>query len=247
MIEIKDISKSFTDSFGYKIELFENVSFEIIKNRITTIVAPSGTGKTSLLRIIAGLEIPSAGEIVNKGESVIFIPSESSSFPWLTTKENIQLALINKDKNLFDEIIKLIGLEGYEDHYANNLSLGYRFRISLARSIIRKPSLIVIDEPFNKMDELTKLELYILLRKIIENIPLTFLFTTTNISEAVFLSDHIFLMQKNPGRIVDNIDIQSSLIRDENTFSLKEFKEHRLYIEEKYKSIDSQKLVNISI
>ncbi len=247
MIEIKNISKYYVDDFGYKIELFENISFDIASNKITTLIAPSGTGKTSLLKIVSGLEIPSNGEVINKNETVIFIPSEPSTFPWLNTEENIIYALKEKDRKEINEIIKITGLEGYEKHYPNNKSIGYRFRVALARSLARKPSLIVIDEPFNKMDELTKLELYQLIRTVTETLRITFLFSTTNISEAIFLSDYIYLLQKNPGRIIKHFEIKFSEIRDQKIFLSEKFNEYSIVIKDEFRLTNTQILVNITI
>lgn len=95
-LEIKNLSKEFVDETGFKNKLFQNISFKIDKSSITTLLAPTGSGKTSFLKIISGLEKPTNGETVNENSNIIFIPSAPSSFPWMTVEENIQFVLNEK-------------------------------------------------------------------------------------------------------------------------------------------------------
>ncbi len=248
MLEIKNISKSYTDEFGFNVNLLNNISFTVHDAKVCSIIAPSGSGKSSLLKIIAGLESSSNGEIVNTdSKSVIYITSEPSSFPWLNVKENIQFGVKDNTGIDIDSILKIVGLDGYEKHFPHNKSLGFRFRIYLGRSIAHKPSVIVIDEPFNKMNGETKSELYMLIRDIAKSLSISFLFTTTNISEALFLSDQIYLMKKNPGEIFKSISNNLPADRNMNIFISEEFEELRTSVEKSFKSIDSQKFFNISI
>ena len=247
LIKLKNISKDYTDEFGYKVNLFKDISVEIPNNKTTLILAPSGSGKSSLLKILCGLEKVSAGEIENEGNNFIaYIPSEPSSFPWLNVRNNITFGVDNPDSVKADEIAKKVGLEGYETHFPHNKSLGFRFRIALARSLYRNPSFIVIDEPFNKMDELTKSELYDLILQINKSDNTSFVFATTNISEALYLADKIFLMKKNPGEIFETVDVQFQT-RNMDLFLNSDFVQLRNKLEHSFKTIDSQKLFNISI
>lgn len=248
MIQLKNISKSYSDEYGYKTNLLKNISFDIPEGKICSIIAPTGSGKTSLLKIIASLEAQSEGEIIyREDKKLIFIPSEPSSFPWLNVKENILFEIDSPSELKFNEAVKLVGLEGYETHFPNNKSLGFRFRIMLGRAIVRDASLIVVDEPFTKMDEETKSEMYKLIREINLTKKMSFLFATTNISEALFLSNNIFLMKKNPGEIFENIEVKLSDKRDVDIFTSSEFIHLRTGIENSFKKIDTQKLFNISI
>jgi ABC-type nitrate/sulfonate/bicarbonate transport system ATPase subunit len=248
MFELKNISKSFSDGSGLTINLLKNISFSLPDNKICSIVGQSGSGKTSLLKIIAGLEIPSGGEIINGNNSVLlFIPSEPSSFPWLNVKENILFGLNNTDNNNIEELIKIVGLEGYESHFPHNKSLGFRFRISLARTIIRKPNLIVMDEPFNKMNEETKEELYILLRNINNTLKIPIILGTSNINEAIFLSDKLFLMKNKPGEVFKSMDINLPEKRDSEMFLSEDFNKTRMAVENSYISFESKTIFNISI
>lgn len=248
MPEIKNVSKNYTDEFGFTVKLLKDISLTVNKGSICSIIAPSGSGKSSLLKIISDLEEATSGEIIlHEDEKVIYLPSEPSSFPWLNVVENVMFGLNGMDQTDSKELLKLVSLEGYENHFPNNKSLGFRFRIALARSLARKPSNIVIDEPFNKMDELTKSEVYELIRKINSSAGTSFLFATTNISEAVFLSDKIYLMKKNPGEIFESIEVTLPKDRDLLVFSSKDFFNLRAKIENSFKTIDSQRLFNISI
>ncbi len=248
MIKVKNISKSYSDEYGYKTNLLKNISFEMQEEEICSVIAPTGSGKSSLLKIIASLETQTEGELIDIDKNkLIYIPSEPSSFPWLNVKENILFEIENPDDSKFNDAIKLVGLEGYETHFPNNKSLGFRFRIMLGRAIMRNANLIVVDEPFSKMDGETKSELYKLIRAINHTKKITFLFATTNISEALFLSNKIFLMKKNPGEIFESIDVKLPDKRDDDIFTSEKFIQLRTHIENSFKKIDTQKLFNISI
>lgn len=251
-LEIKNLSKEFVDETGFKNKLFQNISFKIDKSSITTLLAPTGSGKTSFLKIISGLEKPTNGETVNENSNIIFIPSAPSSFPWMTVEENIQFVL--KEKSNVKKIIKLVGLESYENHIPHNKSLGFRFRISLARSLVLNPSLIVLDEPFTQMDVQTKSEIYELIRKINNSEKQTILLGTTNITEAIYLSDKIVLMKKNPGEILEEINVEFGKERTLEILDKEEFHLLRTRIEKIYKESNiapdggqAQKLFNLSI
>ena len=251
-LEIKNLSKEFVVETGFKNKLFQNISFKIDKSSITTLLAPTGSGKTSFLKIISGLDKPTAGEMVNENSNIVFIPSSPSSFPWMTVEENIQFVL--KEISDVKKIIKLVGLEGYENHIPNNKSLGFRFRISLARALALKPSLIVLDEPFTQMDVQTRSEIYELIRKINTSEKQTILLGTTNITEAIYLSDKIVLMKKNPGEIIEEINVEFGKERTLEILDKEEFHLLRTRIEKIYKENNSspnggqaQKLFNLSI
>ena len=229
-MKFENFSKTYTDKVGYKIQLLRNISVNIDENQIVSILAPIGAGKSSLLKIIAGIEKPNEGKPEQNNEKIIFIPSEPSSFPWFSVKENLKLVSEKITENELMGIISLVGLKGYEDHRPHNKSLGFRFRISLARVLILEPDLIVLDEPFDKMKPETKDEIYSLIIKINKEEGQRILLATTNISEAIFLSDKIYLMKKNPGEIIDEISL------DEEKTPAKIY-QLRKEIEEKFRKI----------
>ncbi len=247
MIEIKNIKKVLTRTSSINTILLDDLNFQITENLITGIIAPQGSGKTTLLKIISGLEDPTSGEI-NNSENIIFIPGEPSSFPWLNVKENILFGLDNNvAESEFHDVVKLLGLEGYENHFPNNKSTGFRFRISLARSIIRTPKLICLDEPFDKLDQLTKYEIYNLILKVNHIRRITFLLATTNITEALYLSKKIYLMKKDPGKIIGSFDINFTKERNIEIIDEAEFISMRTKIENTIKENPSYSMINFSI
>ncbi|MCF8241849.1 MAG: ATP-binding cassette domain-containing protein [Melioribacteraceae bacterium] len=248
ILQVKDLSRIYTDEVGFKIKLFNKINFTVEQEKITSIIAPKGAGKSSLMKIISGLDHPTEGEINFKQKgNVIFIPSKPSSFPWYNVTENIKITSNEIDDTRLTEIINSVGLEGYEDHMPDNRSLGFRFRISLARALALNPVLIVLDEPFTEMDPVTKEEIYNLLLSIPSKEKTTILMATTNISEAILLSEKIYLMKKSPGEIIDSIDIEFYEEVDLKLMDSQKYVELRRTIEEKFKHHHSQKLFNFSI
>ncbi len=227
-LSLKNISKSFTGVFGSKISVLHDLSLDIFNSTdktVKSILAPFGGGKTTLLKIIAGLEQPSSGEVLLEGKNydkpaglIAYIPEKPSSFPWLNVKENIsffsEVRPGEKMKYSADELIDLAGLTGYEDHHPHKKSAGFRFRISLARAIAFDPKVILIDDSFKSMNAETRQEIYLLLKSVNNKVKTEFLLASTNITDAINLSKQIFLMKKNPGsifKVIENdIDVTSS-------------------------------------
>ena len=248
MIEIKNITKEYTDDNGFKNIILKNVSLNIQFEKITSVIAPNGSGKSLLLKIISGLEQATLGEVIkNENKKIVYIPSQPSSFPWLNVEENISLGLQRSDPSEIKSIIRFVGLEGYELFYPNNKSYGFRFRIALARSLAHHPLAILLDEPFDQMDLQTKKEILMLVREANNILKTTFLLTTTNITEALYLSDFIYLMKKSPGEIIADLPVELPKERNELIFYSEKFIQLRSQIEKSFKKIDSQKLFNLSI
>ena len=248
MIEIKNISKEYSSEIGSKKMVLKNISFNIQDGKITSLLAPTGSGKSALLKIFSGLEKQSSGEIVNQsGKKILIIPSNASSFPWLNVYDNVKYGLDKFELNEIYKIISFVGLEGYESFYPANNSLGFRFRIALARALAHNPSVILLDEPFNKMEIETKQEIYSLVREVNKQKRTTFLLATTNLTEALFLSDKIFLMKNNPAEIISEFDIDLPLDRGDTIYFTNEFNSFRTKIENEFNMVESQKLFNLSI
>lgn len=228
MLLVNNISKIYTDQVGYKINLYEDINLKVSQNEFVALLAPKGAGKTSLLKAICGLDELSSGN-VKCDEKRIFIPSEASSFPWLTVSQNIEK--VTSDKNKISELINFVGLNGYEDHFPNNKSLGFRFRISLARALAVSPKILVIDEPFNNLKSESRKDIYSLLKKVNSELGISILLGTTNITEAIFLADRINLMQKNPGKIIDVLSIENRDDNSTNWINSAEFLNYRNKIE----------------
>ncbi len=246
ILKLENISKVYTDSVGYKIHLLENISIEIPKNGCSTILAPKGSGKSSLLRIISNLEKETSGTIKKIAKRVVYIPSNPSSFPWMNVQDNIEFGLENT-KDDVSGFIEFVGLKGYEDHYPHNKSEGFRFRIALARVLANNSDVIVIDEPFTNLNSVTRQEIYLLMRKVIVETDVTIILGTANITEAIFLSDKIYLMKKKPGEIIDEIKIDLPVDGQDNLLESKDFIKYRNSIEDIYQNKLGRLLYNFSV
>ncbi|KUG25122.1 abc transporter atp-binding protein [hydrocarbon metagenome] len=248
ILEVNNLSKDYNDATGFNVHLLEDISLEVTENSITTILAPAGAGKTSLLKILSGIESLTSGQIkINSAnQRVVYIPSKPSSFPWYSVKQNI--SLVNRDDEKIKSIVEFVGLEGYEDHFPDNNSVGFRFRISLARALAVEPGIIILDEPFSKeIKPVTLQRLYELLLALKSKLGITFLLGTSNLSEAILLSDEIYIMQKEPGKIIDSVQISFDNERNVELMRSEKFIDYRNKIEELLKNQKEQSLSNITI
>ncbi|MCB0730481.1 MAG: ABC transporter ATP-binding protein [Ignavibacteriae bacterium] len=246
ILKAQKISKVYQDQVGYRINLLHDINFNICENEFVTILAPIGSGKTSLLKIIADLDKPTSGIVESELNQRIYIPSKPSSFPWLNVEENISFNS-NLSSEEIQNIIDEIGLHGYEYHFPNNKSEGFRFRISLGRALANNPEVIILDEPFNNLNTATRKEIYTLVKTISKKTNVPFLLGTTNITEAIFLSDKIYLMKKNPGEILEVVNVELPKKRDIEIIESDEFLSIRNKIEDILKEKTSKVLYNFSI
>ncbi len=248
MIEIKNLSKEFHSEIGTKNLVLKQASFDIKDGKITSLIAESGSGKSVLLKIIAGIEKSTSGEVLNpSGKKIILIPSAPSSFPWLNVYENVRFGLEEFNEAEIKKLIAFVGLEGYETFYPDNKSTGFRFRIALARSLAHNPSAILLDEPFNQMESLVKNEIYSLLRKINKIKNTSFLLATSNLEEALFLSDKILLLKKHPAEVFAEFNVDLPAERGKSIYSNAKFLSLQREIEDTFNRVKSQSLFNFSI
>ncbi|MBX2977052.1 MAG: ABC transporter ATP-binding protein [Ignavibacteriaceae bacterium] len=210
-LELKNITKLFNSKSGVNRRVVENLSLtldESEKGKIVFFHAPFGSGKSTLLKIISGVESSSAGEVIVEGKNIrnndlglYFIPQKATSFPWLSVQENIETILKLKNQPIvpkkIKEIISLCELEGYEEHFPNEKSLGFRFRISLASCLILSPKILLLDEPFKEIDKVTKDELILLLQKVKE-LGITIIYASSNIKEILTVADIVYLFELKP-------------------------------------------------
>lgn len=223
ILEIKNLSKSYYNDSGTRQIVLEGINFQIKSNEnagsFVSILAPFGSGKTTLLKIFAGLE-SFDGEVILNGKSfaeptgeIIYISEKTSSLPWLNVKENIELPskLYKRGDMQFTfnvgDLINLVGLSGYENFYTSSSTSGFRLRIAIARALSFNPKFILLDDILKNLDDETRSELIELLRVLTAEKNISFLLATTNISDAILLSHKIFLMRKNPGQILKEIEI----------------------------------------
>lgn len=216
MIEISNLSKHFF-IHGKKIEVLKELNLSVKKDKITVILGRSGCGKTTLLRLIAGLESLSLGEIKFKEPAKIgFVFQEARLMPFLNVYENIVFALKKQEIEpaKIDSLISMIGLSDFKFAAVSQLSGGMSSRVSLARVLAYKANLILMDEPFAALDAFTRASMQAEILKI--QAGKTILFVTHNIDEALFLADEIILLEK--GGIKSNYDL-SNLARPRDLLS----------------------------
>lgn len=220
-ISFKNVSKTFTVD-GRHFNALEDVSLDIKSNSFTAIVGPSGCGKSTLLNIVARLDSKYQGtvDIGPTDASVAYLFQQPRLLPWLSAKKNITFILTARGVGAEEaesravDALRLVGLSDFEAHYPGRLSGGMQQRVALARALVVDPSILLMDEPFSALDELTAHRLRQELLSIYDAVPRTVLFVTHNIAEACALADRVIVMNSGPGRIVAEITIDSPRPRD---------------------------------
>jgi len=227
-LELKGICKTFgNEEKGRILPVLEDIHYTVGEGRFVSIVGLSGCGKTTLLRIIAGLEKATKGEILFGGNKIDYgknliglVFQEYALFPWRTTIQNIQIGLeilgMPKKERLSAamEYVNAFGLSGFENSYPHELSGGMQQRVAIARTLIVKPRLVLMDEPFGSLDSLTRNELQEFLLQLWEKRRESIIFVTHNVDEAVFLSDEIVVLSKRPARIAKLFKVDAPRPRD---------------------------------
>jgi NitT/TauT family transport system ATP-binding protein len=209
----------------------DGVSFDVPPGKITTVVGPSGCGKTTLLRLAAGLLAASEGAVLYKGTPVVglntnvgYVTQDSNLFPWLTALGNVEFPLAirgvaaaeRREKAL--HWLRLVGLEGFENNYPSELSGGMQKRVSIVRTLIYEPAVVLLDEPFGALDAQTRMGLHHELLELWRERKSTMLFITHDLVEAITLSDQIVVMTRRPGRVKEIYEVP--LVRPRNVFEI---------------------------
>ncbi len=209
----------------------DNVSFDVRAKQVTTVVGPSGCGKTTLLRLAAGLVNPSKGDVFCEGRAVAglntevgFVTQDSNLFPWLTALGNVEFPLavrgVSKKERRERAMhwLQLVGLDGFENSYPSQLSGGMQKRVSIVRTLIYEPSVVLLDEPFGALDAQTRMTLHHKLLELWNQKQNTMLFITHDLVEAITLSDQVIIMTNRPGRVKTIYDVP--LTRPRNVFEI---------------------------
>lgn len=221
-IKLSAVTKKFDDRL-----ILDRVNLSFEKDTFTSIVGPSGCGKSTLLRIVAGLAPVSDGEVhipgsdgKRKGTHFSFVFQEATLLPWRTVLKNVELPLETQgvDKKTrrerAREVLEMVGLGTVLDHYPRQLSGGMKMRVSIARALVSEPKILLMDEPFAALDDLTRQKLQEELLEIWNKKKVTVLFVTHNVFEAVYLSQKIIVMRANPGTISEIVPIEWEGNRD---------------------------------
>ena len=222
VIEAQDVMKTFPTE-KTKILVLDNVNFSVKKDEFVCLVGPSGCGKSTMLRLIAGLEKLDSGKILFNGEpiqkpspKIAMVFQLFGLLPWKTALENVEVPLevLNVPKqnrlHIAEEYLQMVGLEGFEHTYPHDLSGGMKQRVGIARALALKPEVLLMDEPFSSLDELTAKTLRELALNIWRNPALptnTFIMVSHNVEEAVLMADRVVVMSPRPGKIIDEVKI----------------------------------------
>ena len=238
VLEIKSVTKTFRLETS-KISVLEDVSFSVGEDEFVCLVGPSGCGKSTLLRIIVGLEKADSGQILFHGQPITSpTPKITMIFqlfgllPWKTALENVKVPLevLGVKKEAGEEIAKsylrMVGLEDFENTYPHDLSGGMKQRVGIARALALQPEVLLMDEPFSSLDELTAKTLRTLVLEIWRDPSLptnTFVMVSHNVEEAVYMADRVIVMSPRPGRIIGEVRVnlprpRTEFLRDPEYF-----------------------------
>jgi NitT/TauT family transport system ATP-binding protein len=222
VLEMIDVDKTFNGD----VVALKAMNLTVNHGDFISLLGPSGCGKSTALRLIAGLSHPSRGKIAwagGQGENdlgVVF--QEPTLMPWATVAQNVWLPFRLRGQSYVEvrdevlEALKLVGLEKFQNAYPRELSGGMKMRVSIARAMVTKPRLILMDEPFAALDEITRFRLNNDLLKLKEAIGCTVIFVTHSVFESVFLSDRIVVMAARPGRVIREVTVPAPYPRDED-------------------------------
>jgi NitT/TauT family transport system ATP-binding protein len=226
IVELTDVEKRFGDGPL----ILDKVGFTAERGDFITLIGPSGCGKSTILRLISGLNPPSSGRIVVDGldpsgavEKLAFVFQEPTLLPWHTVLRNVELPLrlhhadAASRADIARRSLALVGLGDRMDYYPRQLSGGQKMRVSIARALSVSPKILLLDEPFGALDEMTRDHLNEELLAIRQQLAWTAFFVTHSVAEAVFLSNRIFVMAANPGRIHDEVRVDLPYPRTEET------------------------------
>lgn len=225
--KIKHIPRVTVDSVGKifgaepnTIEAIRHIDLRVEENEFVSIVGTSGCGKSTLLNMIGGLDEPTSGQILIDGAQVDgpgrnrgFVFQSYSLFEWMSVRRNIMFALEKSDlakiekEELVTHFINAVGLSGFEDVFPKQLSGGMKQRVAIARSLVYKPSILLMDEPFGALDAQTRGMMQELLLKVWEDHKVTVLFVTHDVDEAIFLADRVIVLGSRPGLVKRELSI----------------------------------------
>lgn len=208
-VELSGVSKGFGTE-----PVLDQCSITLKPGLFTTLIGPSGCGKTTIIDLVAGYDQPDSGSITLDGEPIsgpswerLVVFQETALFPWKTTLRNVVFGPLNRGANVVDTtarakaLLAKLGLAGFENKYPSQLSGGMQRRAELARALINNPRVMLLDEPFRGLDAMTRELMQEYLLKVFESEPITTVFVTTEIEEAIFLSDEIVFLTNAPARV----------------------------------------------
>lgn len=227
-ISIKNIHRVFKDNDGNDFVALDDFTMDIEPGSFVSLVGPSGCGKSTLLRMIAGLDTPTSGDIYLDGEKIEgtdhergLVFQQANLFPWLNVHDNVATGLVarkvyKKHKKDVQDFIELVGLTGFEKSYPHQLSGGMAQRVSLARALVNKPKVLLLDEPLGALDAFTRMNMQDEILRIWKEQKITVILVTHDVDEAVYMSDTIVILSARPGKIQEIIKIPQERTRSRN-------------------------------
>jgi NitT/TauT family transport system ATP-binding protein len=234
-IRVENLTKYYGDHC-----VFKDINFEIGPREIVSVVGPSGCGKTTLLRCLNGLIQPDEGKVVADGATVTsprpgiaIVFQDFGLFPWKTALDNVAYGLVvqgvkkTKAREIATDYVKMVALEGFEDRYPHQLSGGMQQRAGLARALAVEPSVLLMDEPFGALDAQTRELMQFELLQIWDKNPMSMLFVTHGIEEAVLMGDRVIVLGGKPSGIYREVDVPLPRPRNAATVASPEFQELR--------------------
>lgn len=226
-VQLVDVTQTFESAGQPATVALDNVNLHIDDQEIVGLVGPSGCGKSTILNLIAGFLVPTAGKVLLDGNPVSGISPERlvvfqspTLFPWLTVEENVTFgprmrgAPVSDYLDLARQILDDVGLTRFAKHFPYQLSGGMRQRAQIARALVNKPEVLLLDEPFGALDAQTRLEMQEMLLDIWEQYRSTILFITHDVDEVLFLSDRTYVLSPHPGRVQREIVVPFGKSRD---------------------------------
>lgn len=223
-------------TFSGDVVALRDMNLSVNEGDFMSLLGPSGCGKSTALRLISGLMHPTRGKIEWAGgqgtDDLGVVFQEPTLMPWATVSQNVWLPFrlkgtpYNSVKDDILEALKLVGLEKFQNAYPRELSGGMKMRVSIARAMVTKPRLILMDEPFAALDEITRFKLNNDLLELKAAIGCTVIFVTHSVFESVFLSDRIIVMAARPGRVIHELEVDTPYPRHEDFRTSAEYAAH---------------------
>ena len=260
-IELKNVTHSYGDEDGKNV--LKNISFKIGQGKKFALVGPSGGGKTTICHLIPHFYEIAEGDIFIDGEKVNFpgkkmpqstlrrmgfIFQQPNMLPWFTVRENVALPLSvfnlkgKEWEKRVDDLLEMVGLSDYANAYPNEISGGMLQRAGVIRAMVHDPEILLMDEPFGALDELTREQMNMELLDIWTKTGKTIIFITHNIEEAVLLADKVFVMGTHPGRLTEVVDLELERPRQLSMITQPKFIEYRRYLESSIGELDLSKI-----
>jgi ABC-type nitrate/sulfonate/bicarbonate transport system ATPase subunit len=244
LLTVESLNKKFLTTHGV-IEAIKNVNFQIYRSELACIIGPSGCGKSTILSMIGGISKPTSGKILLEGKQLTgpspdigIVFQKYAAFPWMTVEQNVEygprMRGLNKSERraIMEKYVELVNLKGYEHLYPKELSGGMSKRVDIARAYANNPRILLMDEPFGALDDLTKKKMQEELLKIWSLENKTIFFVTHDLEEAAFLADRIIIMRRNPNTIIKDVKVKFSRPRQAELRTEQEFVEFKKYLSE---------------